>query len=314
LLQRENESRQSAFPVWTRPEDVPARVHSADLENQLLFNRPQGHQQVLSTPHGELFWVEAGSGRPVLFVHGLGHDAWDWRPLFERRPQGLKYAALDLPGFGLSELDPRPGIVERMRDAVLHAATILEEKPIVVGSSLGGHLALLAALKAPDAFAGLLLVSPGGLYLPPTPMRRMAQELYRFENLVGRSDADVVAGARRIFSTPHKKREELAARKLAIHRSEKKRAYMAPFAQLVAEVFDHNVGEDLGRLDQPVEMVFGDRDAIVPHPLVKKVATRWRIPFHLLHEVGHLPMVEAPQRFGQIAHAFFNRVFQSEAS
>ena len=112
-----------------------------------------------------LFAAEGGSatGSPVVLLHGFGgsHRAWDAvRALIEPvRP----VIAFDLPGHGAS-LDHRPiGGAGVAAKAVLAA---LAERGLarwhLVGHSLGGAAAALAALRAPKSCASLTLLAPGG--------------------------------------------------------------------------------------------------------------------------------------------------------
>jgi pimeloyl-ACP methyl ester carboxylesterase len=108
-----------------------------------------------------LFRREWGRGAPVIALHPLGLDSSGFagfgRALARR---GLRTIALDLPGFGRT---PAPGVP--LSSAVLAAPVIeiaqrLEQPPVVVGISLGGRVALEAALTAPEAFRAVIAVAP----------------------------------------------------------------------------------------------------------------------------------------------------------
>ncbi len=117
-------------------------------------------------------YVVAGRGaRSVLLVHGnFASKRW-FAPLLAA-PAGDhdRLIALDLPGFGDSERLPGPPSIAAYGTALVGAARALGlERPVLLGHSLGGTVAMAAAAAAPDAWAGLMLVSsgaPSGLTTP----------------------------------------------------------------------------------------------------------------------------------------------------
>lgn len=112
----------------------------------------------------------AGQGTPTLLVHSVNAaaSAWEMRPLFERWRGRRPVAALDLPGFGLSERSDRRYTPALMTDAVLQAADALSARtgggPIdVVALSLSCEFAARAIGRAPGRFRSLSMISPTGL-------------------------------------------------------------------------------------------------------------------------------------------------------
>src|SRR3954466_10095719 len=89
--------------AYRDPRAVPARVDDAALAACLGAGRPVGEPGLVTVRGIGCPTIAAGAGRPVLCVHGLGHDAWDWAPFFVRCTKSVALVALDLPGFGLSD-------------------------------------------------------------------------------------------------------------------------------------------------------------------------------------------------------------------
>jgi pimeloyl-ACP methyl ester carboxylesterase len=291
------------------PEDVPSSVSREFLISALSSARPKGELERLEVQGLSTPMVTVGEGRPVLFVHGLGHDMWDWAPVFERRPEGSRYRALDLPGFGLSDKPAREYPLDLMVDAVLAAARDLGSAPLCVGSSLGGHIAMLAALRRPEAFAGLLLVSTGGLEKYPMPARALARTYYSYAAIRARAERDILGNSRRIFAGDHAAREELAARKLCIHRSTERAAFARPFASVVADVLQRPVAERVAELSPVTRLLHGEKDVVVPLESVKKAADRFSLSLTVLDGIGHLPMVESPDAFHDHLVSFVDELF-----
>lgn len=108
-----------------------------------------------------------GRGDPVIALHPLALESTAFAGVAgELKARGLRTLAVDLPGFGRS-----PAPEGRLTPAVLAAPVIqlarrLGKKgtrPLILGMSLGGRVALEAALQAPELFSGVVCVAP---YLP----------------------------------------------------------------------------------------------------------------------------------------------------
>jgi pimeloyl-ACP methyl ester carboxylesterase len=108
-----------------------------------------------------LHYVEAGQGPPILLIHGLGGQLRNFSyALLERLAETNRVILLDRPGAGHSPRIADYGIAEH---AALVARFIEElglDRPIVVGHSFGGAIALALALDHADLVGRLVLVAP----------------------------------------------------------------------------------------------------------------------------------------------------------
>lgn len=109
-----------------------------------------------------IHYVEQGEGRPILFIHGLGAQLHQFRaPLFGRL-DGFRLVAIDRPGSGYSVR--AGGASARLSEQARVVRGFIEalglEKPLVVGHSLGGAVALALAIEHPGVVSGLALLSP----------------------------------------------------------------------------------------------------------------------------------------------------------
>lgn len=95
--------------------------------------------------------MEAGSGEPVLMLHGVGMRAEAWQPQFEDLADSFHVIAIDMPGHG--ESAPLPG-QPLLRDYVAWAARVIEALGLgavsVVGHSMGALLAEGLAVERGD--------------------------------------------------------------------------------------------------------------------------------------------------------------------
>ncbi|WP_435821079.1 alpha/beta fold hydrolase [Micromonospora musae] len=111
-------------------------------------------------------------GVPVLLVHGNCSSALFWEPLVRRLPGTLRIVAPDLRGYGDTQTAPVDA-TRGLRDFADDVAALLDEpslfaapdvRPLVVGHSLGGGVAMSLLIDHPDRVAGLLLAAPVSPY------------------------------------------------------------------------------------------------------------------------------------------------------
>ncbi len=110
-----------------------------------------------------LHYVEKGEGPAIVMIHGLGGQTGNFEhSLLDRLSDSFRVVLVDRPGSGYSTR--RPGEMESMPAQVAAIAALIDrlglERPLVVGHSLGGGVALALALDHPRATSGLALLSP----------------------------------------------------------------------------------------------------------------------------------------------------------
>jgi pimeloyl-ACP methyl ester carboxylesterase len=118
-------------------------------------------QTATGTVHAYDAWGP-GTLPTIVLLHGLGSTATSfWSLLTRIRPHARRVVALDLPGHGFSEAPREPLTPAGLFGAVHEALdTLVEEPMVLIGSSLGGGLALKYALDRPERLVGLALISP----------------------------------------------------------------------------------------------------------------------------------------------------------
>jgi 2-succinyl-6-hydroxy-2,4-cyclohexadiene-1-carboxylate synthase len=116
----------------------------------------------------------------VLLLHGFMGSSADWRGIVPALGDRALCIAVDLPGHGASlGLPPESYTVEGATRAVIDTLDGLEvDRPVAVGYSMGGRLALYLALRYPERCAGLFLesTSPGIESEEERKARRMTDE------------------------------------------------------------------------------------------------------------------------------------------
>ena len=139
-----------------------------------------------------------GGGPDLLLLHGGADNVETWRELVPRLRPAFRVAAYDAPGHGRSPTPEDVSVAQLVRDVFEVADHLGLDRPVLVGHSMGGINALLAAAEA-DRFAGVV-----ALDAVPRWWSRPDLTVAEFEE-IGR--------ARRVdwTGTPEELEEELAA-------------------------------------------------------------------------------------------------------
>jgi pimeloyl-ACP methyl ester carboxylesterase len=240
-----------------------------------------------------IFFVEHGEGVPVLYVHGnTGSSRW-----FERAMDvpGARTVALDMPNFGRSKPLPGEPDIDRYADAVtafIRARAL--DRPVLVGHSLGGAVAMSLAARFPRLIRGLVLVdsaAPSGLVTPKD--RHPLIEMMRTNRAV------LTQALRAVVPT-------LADE--AFFQS------LVDDATLMAAPAWVGNAEALGRFDErgrtaaftgPVLVVAGCKDVLITEAMARETAAAFTdARLEILEDVGHSVMAEDPKRFVALVAEF----------
>lgn len=121
--------------------------------------------QTLMRPNGETLALRRveGDGPTVLWVGGFRSDMEGTKALAldaAARERGWAYVRYDHFAHGQSSGDWRQATIGRWREDAIAMIDSFDRSVILVGSSMGGWIALLAALARPERIAGLVLVNP----------------------------------------------------------------------------------------------------------------------------------------------------------
>ena len=237
----------------------------------------------------------AGSGPVVLFLHGIGGSSRQWeRALLSLAPRHCALA-WDARGYGESRGAP----VSRFGDfaddlfGVLHALGIA--RALVVGHSMGGRILLEAARIDQSRFAGMVLSGAQSAYLEHmTPAERQSyvenrQALFAGEAMRPDAAARVAQGVL-APGTGDEIVDEMVESFMAL----KREGYLAALAASVGM----DARDVLGRITVPTRVVGGSLDTVCPAEETRRIAEAiGQGPAEILQGVGHMPNLEAPDRF-----------------
>ncbi|KAK9054236.1 hypothetical protein SSX86_025314 [Deinandra increscens subsp. villosa] len=145
----------------------PAQVFGISIGLERLPYKKDGYKFWTWRGH-KIHYVEEGEGFPIVLIHGFGASAFHWRYNIPELAKKYKVYAVDLLGFGWSEkaLVDYDALVWRDQVADF-LKEIVKEPTILVGNSLGGFTALVAAEAMPQQVVGIALLNSAGQFGSP---------------------------------------------------------------------------------------------------------------------------------------------------
>ena len=246
----------------------------------------------------ELSHHRAGSGDPVVLIHGVGSQWQVWEPVIEAVAREREVIALDLPGFGGSPTLPI-GVVPGARALADAVASFLDglgiERPVLGGNSLGGWIALeLAARGRAKSVVG---VSPAGFATPwesavarvnLNASARAVRKMPELTEWLARRPRGRVLAFGGLVGSPARMPARAAigaSRNLA-----RSPGFDATMAVITRERFSR-----AAEVAVPVALLWGTRDYVLfPWQARRALRELPRARHVPLHGAGHVPMTDDP--------------------
>jgi pimeloyl-ACP methyl ester carboxylesterase len=265
-----------------------------------------------------LAYSRAGSGPPLVLLHGIGHRRQAWDAVLDRLTPHRDVIAVDLPGHGESPpLDTagRPAIGALAEDLTGFLDQLGLDRPHVAGNSLGGRLALEAG--ALGRAASVTALSPAGFWrserelgYAKTVFRTMETLGARLEPVAPRL-AGRTAGRAVLYATvvhrPSRMSPEQALGDM--------RAFKAASPALNAILAEASPFEGEIPAGVPVTIAWGSHDRLLPRR--QALVARARLPqarFVRLAGCGHAPMTDDPALVAGILLRGSSRPLRPEVS
>jgi 3-oxoadipate enol-lactonase len=259
---------------------------------------------------GRLHVEEHGAGAvPLLLIQGLGYAVWAWRdqlPAFGARRRTI---AFDNRGAGRSSKEPGPFSMEQFAgDAISVLDALGVRSAHVLGVSMGGFIAQLVALRAPERIRSLVLVGtgPGG----PEHERVPGETVKAWLANAGLPPAEYARRTMHLsFSPGWSERHPERYEALLAARLEHPTPADCWLAQFDAANRFLDTGAPVEEIAGPVLVVHGDADRVVPvsngRLLARRIAGAELI---LLPGRGHVVQLESPDEFNRVVERFLEQV------
>ncbi|MET0552456.1 MAG: alpha/beta fold hydrolase [Vicinamibacteria bacterium] len=253
-------------------------------------------------------YVRAGSGPPVVLLHGLASSIYTWSETLPGLAARHDVVALDFPGFGGTETRPTLTADDLARVVPAVADGLGLGAYDLVGHSLGGAIAAVTAAAHPQRVRRLVLVDAAGFNLAASDRPAVVRALGTvppavFELLPLRRPATAL-GLRQVFHD---------GRLLTRERVDE---YLAPMARpgtaaalrsLLTSRDGLDVPAEVARIRQPTLVIWGRDDRWIDVSHAARFAAA--IPgarTALLDGCGHMPQEERPADFVRLVLAFLD--------
>ena len=258
-----------------------------------------------------LYYEEAGSGTPLVFVHEFAGDHRSWEPqlrFFSRYFRCVAYAARGFPPSDVPE-DPAKYSQARARDDVIAILDHLKlERAHVVGLSMGGFATLHVGIAYPGRARSLVIAGCGYGAEPGQKEKFQAEceAAAAFFESVGAAEAakKYALGPTRVqFQNKDPRGWAEFARQLAEHSQKGQALTMRGVQMRRPSLWD--LVEDMKKIDVPTLIVAGDEDdpCLEPGILMKRCIPAAGLA--VLPRAGHTINIEEPDAFNRTLLEFF---------
>ena len=236
---------------------------------------------------GKFKWIEEGKGgHPIILLHGLMGGCDNFGEMVDFISEEYHVYGLDLKLFKgrllkVSVKDLSDYLYKFMNQLGIKSA-------VLIGNSMGGHIALIFAKEHPEMVDGMILTGSSGL----------------FENSLGssfprRGDKDYIrTKAEEVFYDPKVATNELVDRVFAIANN---RISVLKLLGYAKSAIRHNMANDIPNLKQQTCLIWGSNDKVTPPHVAEEFHKL--LPNSELNRIkkcGHAAMWEHPKPFSEI--------------
>ncbi len=258
-----------------------------------------------------LAWREAGAGPALVLLHGIGSGSLGWGAQLDAFSDRFRVIAWDAPGYGgsgdLPDATPTPADYADALAGLLDALGVRTAH--LCGNSLGALFIGAFVRRYPDRVLSLTLsdAAPGHV--------RLSEE-ERAQKLQARIDAVETLGP---AGMAEQRSQNLVApgaseEVLAAVRAVMSRVHPHGYVQAAHALAQGDLLADLEGCAKPALVLCGAEDRVTPPEGNRAAAAALaNSRFALLDGVGHLPYVEAPERFNRLVGEFLDGLRQEAA-
>jgi len=270
---------------------------------------------------GPVHYIDfGGQGKPLLMVHGLGGNALNWMAVGPALAERYHAIAIDLAGFGQTPLYHRSATVGANAELVnAFIEKVIDEPVVLMGNSMGGHIAVLEAADHPQRVIECILVDPAiPIPLAHTPrpdptmlgvaaavsIPGLAEVIFErrlrdmgAETLVQRSLELVCADPSQVPADVVEAHVQLTRERGHLG-PQGSRAFIQASRSIALRMADPRFWTRVKRVTAPTLVIHGSLDRVIPLAAARELVRRrpdWTL--RVLEGVGHVPMMETPDLF-----------------
>ncbi|MFJ4650445.1 alpha/beta fold hydrolase [Nocardia sp. NPDC088792] len=251
--------------------------------------------------------TEAGSGVPVLALHGWPQHHYTYRDLLADPPAGMRIIVPDLPGYGWSGAAPHRWAKDDVASDLfaLMDALKIDEKVLLVGHDWGGFIGYRMILREPERFRGFLVMNMAHPWVPTKDILRQSWRFLAYQPLVAGLGVPLQTRTRfldRLFETAAKGENAFDAETVEIFAGRFRDPGVARTGTdtyrtfLLKEVPASARNPETRRATVPIRALFGKNDAAVHYSLAAAETARaddYTVDF--VSRCGHFIVDERPE-------------------
>ena len=259
----------------------------------------------VSIEERRLAYREAGSGPPIVFLHGLGGNSASWEPQFAAFSNSHRVVAWDMPGFGCSNLPVIPAATTRDFSALARRFmdALAIERAVGIATSYGTVILADLAQSNPGLIGAMVLacgVTGMGHLAPLERARLRTVRRAEIESMGQRKFAEL----RNSTYVAKGMSAALVARVVELAGSAQPEGYLQAYGALT----ESNIFYSLSNIDVPALVIAGADDPIAPAGDCERVARALpRAEYHCIANCGHYVNLEQAETFNALVGDFLAR-------
>lgn len=215
----------------------------------------------------KLAYVDEGTGNQTLIlIHGLATYIPSWYPVIDSLRDQYRVIAIDLPGYGRSSDNGAKVTIRNYADAVLALVKALSpNRPVLVGHSMGGQVAVRAALSDPDTFEKLVLLAPAGFETFEAQHATWLKSVFTPQAVFYATEPQIRANWALNFHTQPADVEFMIQDRLNMTKATNFMAYGENLSKSVMAMLDEPIFNELNALKPRTLVIYGENDALIPN-------------------------------------------------
>lgn len=219
----------------------------------------------------ELAYIDMGYGsRTCFFIHGMGSNFQAWSRNIKELAKEYRCVAIDLPGYGFTASNGDFISIPDYADIVLEVIDVLGlNNVILVGHSMGGHICLELARRNETHIHKAVLIAPAGLEKFTSEEIALIKSVMTADFIENYTRAIVVENfEKNFFQMPDDARFMINDRMELMDDGPAYRQFCRVYIQSIIAMLDYPIFEKLSDISIPALIIFGQDDALIPHPML----------------------------------------------
>lgn len=270
----------------------------------------------------EIAYTDEGkSDKVLIFIHGLANYHGVWIKNTEELKHHFRCISIDLPGNGLSSKSTeRPYSLFFYAECIqLMMKELQIEKAVLVGHSMGGHIAMIFALRYPNLLEKLILLAPSGFEQFSSLERNWMKQLMDMGSFLISDESSLVNAIQNSFYKNSHQQSSKIIHDLKSYFPQHKGLHWSKMVRAnIHAMLDEQIGAFLIELKLPVLVIFGKEDAMIPNKMIHPLETTESIAkkavalipdseLHFIPQAGHFVQMEASNSCNKLMLEFLKK-------